>query len=143
MKKLVQAALLLLLVVPLSACFRHTFQVGAGAPNGELIYDHWHNHWVFGIIGDDSVNVTAMCPSGDATVHEETTFLNGLVNVLIGVIYSPTTVTVRCDGGRSAALALTPEQVAEILASPGFISAVERLAPDRASEVRTHLKPDH
>ena len=64
------------------------------------MYDHWHNHWIFGLVGDDTVAVSEICDSGDATVREQTTFLNGVVQVLIGFIYSPTTVTVQCAGAQ-------------------------------------------
>ena len=37
-----------------------------------------------------------ICPRGWAEIHTETSFVNGLVEVLTFNIYSPQSVTVRC-----------------------------------------------
>ena len=63
------------------------------------MYSKWHSHWLFAIIGEDNVDVLKVCPSGNATVRNDVSFLNGLVGVIIGIIYYPTTVEVFCDGG--------------------------------------------
>ena len=55
-------------------------------------------HWLFAIIGEDNVDVSKLCPSGNATVRNDVTFINGLIGVLIGIVYYPTTAEVFCDG---------------------------------------------
>jgi Bor protein len=46
------------------------------------------------------VDVKQYCPSGNATVRNDVTALNGLIGILIGIIYYPTTVEVWCaDSG--------------------------------------------
>lgn len=92
------------LALVLSAgCYHHSYTTGTGAPNGHLVYSEWHSHFLFAIIGDDTVDTKRLCPSGNATIRNDVTFLNGLVGVLIGVIYYPTTVEVWCaDGGAPA-----------------------------------------
>ncbi|HSM14227.1 MAG TPA: Bor family protein [Thermoanaerobaculia bacterium] len=132
-----------LAVLLLSAgCFRHTYVAGAGAPEGKVIYEHWHHHWVFGLIGEQAIELAEMCPSGNATIHEEMTFLNGVINVLIGAIYSPRTVSVRCDDGRMAEIELEPEQLEKIARDPAFLDWVEQDAAWRAGEVRVALSHD-
>ena len=76
------------------------------------------------------------CPSGNATIHQETTFLNGLIDVLIGFIYSPTTVTITCDDGSQTSVKLSEEEVAQIVSDPLFMEVIEDLAPQRLAEVR-------
>ena len=126
----------------LGACFQHTYHVGAGAPNGEIVYKNWHHHWLFGTIRPElqkELDVEKFCPSGNATIHQEVTFLNGLIDVLIGIIYSPTTVEIRCDNGESTSVELSEEKIVEIVTDPLFLEWVEEAAPERLEETRVAL----
>jgi hypothetical protein len=114
---------------------KHTFTVGRGAPGGEVVYQHWHHHWIFGLIGDENVDISKLCPSGNATIHEETDFLNGLVAAFVGGIYNPTTVTVRCEGGGMSEIQLSADDVHAIVTDERFVDLVEELAPERLLEV--------
>jgi hypothetical protein len=123
----------------LAGCFQHTYTLGAGAPDGALVYKAWHHHWLFGLIRPEYQNevlVSEVCPSGQATIHEETTFLNGLIDALIGIIYSPTTVTIKCEDGSKATLELDEEEVAEILHDPLFLEILAERLPLRLAEAR-------
>ena len=133
-----------LLSVTALGCMKHTFVVGGGAPQEEAneVYDSWHSHWLFGIIGNKEVDIKKLCPSGHATIYERTSFINGLIGGLIGFIYYPTTVTVYCRGGHSDAdlgngshkrvkVELTREQAARIAASPEFMEMVRDVAPEQ------------
>ena len=83
----------LLLFVPLAGCFQHTYTVGAGAPTEPVAYSQWRHHWIAGLISPGhEMDVQEVCPSGNATIHQEQTFLNGLVAVLTTGIYVPRTV---------------------------------------------------
>jgi hypothetical protein len=115
--------------------YEHTFTVGAGAPTGPVMYDHWENFWLGGLIGHKKVDVTEMCPSGDATIETKQTFLNGLVSGLTSGIYTPLTLKIRCASGRRAAVGLTSEDVAAVVRSPQFLEEVARSAPERLDEV--------
>ncbi len=139
MKKILISLLMVTLFLALTGCFKHTYTVGKGAPHGKVVYQHWHHHWLFGIIGDENINVEDLCPSGNATIYEETSFLNGLIDVLIGIIYSPTTVTVLCDDGSSATIELSEEQVDKIVSHPRFPDMVAELVPERLAEVEMSL----
>lgn len=123
------------LMVGLAGCYEHTVTVGAGAPHGRLVYDHWENFWLAGLIGHVEVDVMSLCPSGDATIYARQTFLNGLVSGLTSGIFTPTSVTVRCaDGGRSD-MALSAEDMARLAASPRLLVWVDQVMPRRHSEV--------
>ncbi len=140
-QKLVPLTLALTLV--LGACFQHTYTVGAGAPDGEIVYKNWHHHWLFGTIRpklQKELDVEKFCPSGNATIHEEVSFLNGLIDVLIGIIYSPTTVEIRCDNGERASLELSDDDVIAIVTDPLFLDVVTELAPERLEETRLALR---
>lgn len=123
------------LVVGLAGCYEHTVTVGAGAPHGPVVYDHWENFWLAGLIGHVQVDVKKMCPSGDATIYARQTFLNGLVSGLTSGIFAPTTVTVRCADGRRSDMELSAEDVADLAASPRLLDWVDEVMPERHAEV--------
>ncbi|TPV95770.1 MAG: hypothetical protein B7733_08085 [Myxococcales bacterium FL481] len=93
-------------------CMKHTYVVGSGAPtDGEPTRSNkWNAHWAFGIVGEPTTNLAEVCPSGNATIKEKISFVNGLIGALVGVVYKPTTVEVWCEGG-SAELELSVEQL--------------------------------
>ena len=118
-------------VIMMVGCFEHTYTIGLGAPTGELVHDEWDHHWIGGLIDpDQELVLQELCPSGNATIHEEVSFLNGLVAALTGEIYSPTTVTVRCDTGINADFDLDEEDIARIVSDPTFLDWIEAVAPD-------------
>ena len=66
----ISVALLLAVVLSTSvACYRHTIIAGTGAPTGPLLYDHWEHFWIVGLIGDKTLDVAQICPSGNATIE--------------------------------------------------------------------------
>jgi hypothetical protein len=126
----------LVALLPLAACYEHTINVGGGArPQAPVVYDHWQNFWLGGLIGHTKVDMEEMCPSGPATMEAKQTFLNGLVAALTSGIYTPTTVRVRCDDGRNRDLELDGEDVAAMVAHPDFLLWVGADMPDRLDEV--------
>ena len=129
------APLSVFLVLALTGCFKHTYVVGAGAPAAPLVYDEWRHHWLGGLINPDSrLELQAVCPGGsNATIHQEQTFLNGLVGVLTVGIYVPRTVKVRCAGG-GADLDLGEDEVRRIIADPVFLDRLGALLPERVAE---------
>jgi hypothetical protein len=132
---------LLLTMVTAAACYQHQFHIGAGAPAGALVYDQWRHHWLWGLIDPNSeLELRQVCPSGDATIEGEVTFLNGLVSALTSGIYSPTTVRVRCSGTRADSgldVALDGDDVSRIVADPAFLPWVGDMIPDRLEEARS------
>ena len=139
MKKMVMTMGMVALLLATSGCFKHTYTVGSGAPSGRVVYDHWHNHWVFGLVGDKNVPLEEICTSGNATIHEELSFLNGLVAAFIGAIYTPTTVKVRCDDGSQADLDLSAEQVELIVNDERFLLRIEEVLPELLEDVEVAL----
>lgn len=122
-------------VFALVGCYQHTYHVGSGAPTGSLVYENWTNHWLWGLVSpEEAVVLDAVCPSGNATIRSETTFLNGLVSALTSGIYTPTTVQVRCDTGSNGDLDLDATGVARIVSDPAFLDWVEAVAPELVAE---------
>ena len=119
---------------------QHTHTIGAGAPDGPIVYDEWQGHWLGGLIGERTHNVSQICPSGNATIHDEQTFLNGLVGVLTAVIYTPTKLTIRCSTGQRVDIVLSEEEVLSILIAPAFREQVAVLLPDRLHELEPGIE---
>ncbi|MCG6955131.1 MAG: Bor family protein [Gemmatimonadetes bacterium] len=123
------------LMLGLEACYEHTVTTRGGAPHGPVVYDHWQNYWLGGLIGHTRVAIEDICPSGRATIVAKQTFLNGLVTALTSGIYSPTTLRIHCADGRSGAVRLDEEDVARVVADPGFLEWVGEDMPERRDEV--------
>lgn len=128
------------MVVTMSACYEHTFTVGQGAPTGPVVYSEWHSSWLGGLIGERNIDVDQVCPSGNATIHDEQSFLNGLVAALTAGIYTPTEVKVRCDTGRAVDIGLDEGDVMSILRAPAFLERIEHVMPRRLDEVQAGLR---
>lgn len=125
----------IILALGMGACYEHTVAVGGGAPHGPVVYDHWQNYWLGGLIGHTRVDVERICRSNRATIVAKQTFLNGLVAALTSGIYTPTTLKVRCADGRRADVDLTDEDVARIVADADFVEWVGQDLPERREEV--------
>ena len=134
MKCLVRGMTMMGLLVVFAGCYEHTFTVGQGAPTGPVVYSEWHNSWLGGLIGERNLDIDQMCPSGNATIHDEQSFLNGLVAALTAGIYTPTEVKIRCDRGRPVGLDLDEGEVMSILSAPEFLERVEQVMPERLGE---------
>ena len=132
----ISAALLLAVVLSSSAaCYRHTIIAGNGAPTGPLLYDRWEHFWIVGLIGDKTLDVAQICPSGNATIESRQTFLNGLVAALTSGIYTPRRMRLRCQDGETASIPLGPEDVHRIVSDERFADWVGVAAPELLSAV--------
>jgi hypothetical protein len=128
-------ALAAVLLAGTTACYEHTFTIGNGAPAGPIVDEEWHHHWLWGLISpNQELQLREECASPDATIEAEESFLNGLVAVLTGGIYSPTTVRVRCGDG-TASLELNEGELARIVSAPEFMAWVGVMMPERSAHV--------
>jgi hypothetical protein len=77
-----------------SGCYTYTFDVGQGAQTG--IENKKGNHYLIGGLAPISITDPAELARGadDYTVTITHTFVDGLLNVLTGGLYSPTTTIV-------------------------------------------------
>jgi hypothetical protein len=97
-------ALLLAGAIGASGCYTTRIHSGIpGAMPALLANQRWHHTLVGGLAEiSDPIDLDAVCPQGWATIHEEYTFLNGLVAGFTEQIYTPRTYTVTCGGGAVA-----------------------------------------
>ncbi len=89
---------LLILALCATGCFRTTIKNGRPMGHAPIEYDNkWHGGMVYGIAElSGPYDLSKVCPQGWAAVHTETSFLNGLVEVVTFNIYTPQSVTITC-----------------------------------------------
>lgn len=88
--------LLLAATLASTGCYRATFYRDASVSKGET-HDEWTNFYVFGLVGDERVDVRPFCPGGEvAAVQTGGNFATGLVSVVTIGIYTPRKVYVTC-----------------------------------------------
>lgn len=139
------SAAILVSAVSATGCYKHTFTVGSGGNvEAEPTYEVWHSHWLWGIIGDENVDVNKVCPSGNATIKEKTSFVNGLIGGLVGTIYYPTTVEIYCGEGpaapKAASITLSPERLREIALDPAALAAAREVSETKAAELQAAIE---
>jgi hypothetical protein len=102
-----RAALAGVVLLAGSGCYSTHVTNGKAAASPSMQYDGaWHHGFVIGLVEvSGPYNLKEICPNGWAEIQTKTSFLNGLVNAVVG-IYNPQTVTIRCaEGGAAPAAA--------------------------------------
>jgi hypothetical protein len=106
MKQLGRAALLAILLGG-AGCYKATFIRDPNVVRGAE-HDQWLDFWVFGIVGEQNIDVKQFCPDGRvAQVVTGGNFATGIVSLLTIGIYAPRKVYVTCaTDGRALQLEL-------------------------------------
>jgi hypothetical protein len=127
--------------VVIAGCYKHSFTVGNGGgdTNRPPNYSQWKGHYFFGLIGEENVDVKSVCPSGNATVKDQHTFVNLLIGSLIGIIYHPTTVEIWCDegggSGSTSSLVIPAETLRKMALNPRTLDFVQGVDAAQAAEL--------
>jgi hypothetical protein len=97
-RKALASLRLLAAAVALSGCFTTTIQSGYVPGHAPLeARERWHSGFVLGIAeASGPYDLERICPNGWAEVKTETSFFNGVVELITSGVYNPQTVTVRC-----------------------------------------------
>ena len=94
-KSFLNLALIIGLGISLTSCYTQSYNVGSGPKTGVTVTQK--NHYVvYGLAPLKTADPTKM--AGDAKDYEVTTthsFIDGLLNLLTGGLYTPTTTTVK------------------------------------------------
>jgi hypothetical protein len=93
-KKLLKLTLVAAVAMAMTSCYTMTSTVGNGPQTGTKVVGH--NHYLIGGLAPISTADTKAL-AGDAKDYSITvshSFVDGLLNLLTGGLYSPTTVTV-------------------------------------------------
>jgi hypothetical protein len=79
----------------LTGCYRATV-ITSAQPSPTVIDVPFQHSFVLGLVPPKEINTSQQCPNGVAKVVTEQSFLNGVVNYFVGIVYSPIHVTVTC-----------------------------------------------
>jgi Bor protein len=96
---------LLLLTLPLGACYHATIDAGA-KPSTVTVEKRWASGWIFGLVPPKTVETASRCATGVSKVETQVSFLNGLVGFLTLSIYTPMDIRVTCAEAVSEGTAL-------------------------------------
>ena len=82
----------------MAGCYTTTLQSGLPPAPPTVEYDDkWHSGVVLGMAElSGPYDLQKICPNGWAQIKMETSFVNGVVELVTIGIYSPQTVTIRC-----------------------------------------------
>ena len=82
----------------MSGCYTTTVRSGLPPAPPTIEYDaKWHSGLVVGIAElSGPYDLRKICPNGWADIRTETSFVNGVVELVTSGIYSPQSITVRC-----------------------------------------------
>ena len=83
------------LVLAVSGCYHATIETGL-APSTQTVEEPWAAGWIGGLLPPSTVETAAQCPDGVARVETKHSFLNGLVAILTGGIFTPMHIEVTC-----------------------------------------------
>ena len=88
-----------------AGCYTTTLQSGLPAAPPTVEYDDkWHSGVVLGIAElSGPYDLQKICPKGWAQIKTETSFVNGVVELVTSGIYSPQTVTIHCSASPAPA----------------------------------------
>jgi hypothetical protein len=89
----------LIAVLLLSAC-NHAYFVTDSAP-GETFVEN-NPFFLWGLVGENTVDTRQMCPHGVAEVHTYETVIDGLASGFTLGLYSPRTIEITCAAKRSS-----------------------------------------
>jgi len=83
-------------------------------PRGGALHDEKGHYFLWGLVGEKSVNLTQLCPQGVARWKNQQTFVDGLLGFITLGIYIPRTITVECTGGTAYDLRVDGDRVTAV-----------------------------
>lgn len=109
MKRFIASILLVALVMTTTGCFHNQVIVESNYDSSQPAPDYrnaWQAYAIMGLIplGNNPIDLAQVCPQGAGVVQTKQTFVNGLVNVLIGVFVSFQDVSATCARAPGASL---------------------------------------
>lgn len=111
MTRLERAALVATLVVASlggTGCMKNTYMTGKAMGGG--VYTQKASFFLWGLVGEKTVDLNQVCPGGAAWFQNRRTFGDGLVGCITCGLYQPVTLEVRCASGQSYLAVPDPEE---------------------------------
>jgi hypothetical protein len=93
------AALAALMIIGSSGCYKNTYTTGQ--PMGGSIHTLKATYFIFGLVGDASVDLDQLCPSGVAWFQNRMDPVDAVLTCVTCSLYTPLTIEVRCASGQA------------------------------------------
>lgn len=87
------------LVLMGSGCMKNTYITGKAQGGG--VYTQKAGFFLWGLVGQKTVDMGQVCPGGVAWFQNRRDFIDGVVGCVTCGLYQPVTIEVRCSGGQS------------------------------------------
>ncbi len=84
-------------------CYHATVETGL-TPSAVTVEKAWASSWIYGLVPPAAVSTAAKCSTGIAKVETQLPFVNMLVGILTGGIYTPMSIKVTCATRGTASL---------------------------------------
>ena len=82
-------------VLAFAACSKVTYVDRATIPNGVTVSETGH-FFLAGLVGDKTIPVYALCPTGVSRIQSKFTFGDRLLGIITLGIYTPRTYDIEC-----------------------------------------------
>ncbi len=89
----------LLAAAAAGGCYKNTYTTGQ--PIGGATHTVKANFFIYGLIGETTVNVDALCPNGVAWFQNRMDVPDALLSCITCSLYTPLTIEVRCASGQA------------------------------------------
>jgi hypothetical protein len=84
----------------LAGCYTVSYRTNL--TGNEQFKEERGDFFLWGLVGDKTVDLKALCPQGASRWKSQQTFVDGLLGLITIGIYIPRHVTVECSGGAVA-----------------------------------------
>lgn len=95
MRQLLRGTALLLVVAMGAGCYHATVDTGL-TPSPVVVEKGFAASWIDGLVPPKPIDTHAQCPKGVAKVETQLTFVNMLVGVITGGIFTPMSIKATC-----------------------------------------------
>ncbi|MCK6506498.1 Bor family protein [Myxococcota bacterium] len=91
-----------------TGCLKNTYMTGR--PYGGGVYTQKAQFFLWGLVGEKTVDLNQVCPGGAAWFQNRRTLDDLVVSCFTCGLYQPVTLEVRCAGGQSYLAVPDPEE---------------------------------
>lgn len=91
-----------------TGCMKNTYTTGQSYGGG--IYTQKASFFLWGLVGEKTVDLNQVCPSGAAWFQNRTSFGDSAVGCITCGLYQPVTLEVRCASGQGYLAVPDPEE---------------------------------
>lgn len=82
-----------------TGCYKNTYTTGL--PHGGGVYSQKASFFLFGLVGQHTVDIKQVCPDGVSWFQNRVDVVDGIIGCVTCGLYQPVTIEVRCSSGQA------------------------------------------